>query len=194
MDISALILAKRHSNRLPNKNLLEVDGKPMFLVNVEKCLEIFEDVYVSSDSNEILQMAREAGAKTIKRGDELCGEVPNITVYQHALKHMGDVEGVVAVQANSPQVDSKAILLAKGLLEFGVQEIMASHPVKHNKDYHKQSAKIYGSIWALSRERLEQYEDPYKPEPGVLITDTSVDIETKDEYNKVIQCQSIPQS
>jgi len=85
----------------------------MFLVNVEKCLRVFDDVYVSSDSEEILKITKDAGAKPILRGVELCGDTPNIPVYRHAIEQMGDVDGIVAVQANSPTIPAEIIRRTK---------------------------------------------------------------------------------
>lgn len=71
---------------------------------------------------------------------------------------------------------------------MGVQEVMTSHPIERMDDYHDQHWFIYGSIWGLSRERLENYPDPYKPNPEVLLVDNSVDIETLSDYTKAV-CQ-----
>src|SRR3990167_10339966 len=139
----ALILAKSQSNRLPNKNTLMFHGKPMFLVNVEKCLGIFEKVYVSSDSDEILKQAEDIGAIGIKRGEELCGEVPNIPVYQHAFTFMDNPDFIVAVQANSPTVKEEVICRVKDFMDSGSSEVITVHG----------GGKLYGSVWALSRDR-----------------------------------------
>lgn len=148
----------------------------MFLNNVEKCLNLFPKVYVSSDDSEILFHSWNAGAITIERGPELCGETPNIPVYQHALEQMRDVDAIVAVQANSPTLDSNLIAVAKRLMEMGVPEVMTCHP-----DY-----SIYGSIWALSTQKLKNYGDPYNPQPDILIKDESVDIHNEDDLAKAL--------
>lgn len=155
----------------------------MFLWNVEKCLKIFDKVYVSSDDPEILFLAWNAGATCIERGPELGGETPNIPVYQHALKHMEDTDAIVAVQANSPTIDSYLIYKAKTYLMNGVSEIMTCHP----------DCSIYGSIWALTRDRLLNYGDPYDPQPNVLWVDSSIDIHDEDDLKKAL-CQSTSQS
>jgi len=163
-----LIIAKGGSKRLPGKNRLDFRGKPMFLWNVEKCLKIFSRTFVSSDNDWILSEAENAGAIPIKRPAELCGETPNITVYQHALTFMNGVDGIVAVQANSPTIKSKLIMEAKRFLEVGTQEVMTSHP----------NGDIYGSIWAISSKKLKEYKDPYNPQPDFKIIDYSCDIHT----------------
>lgn len=148
----------------------------MFLHAVEKCLKIFDEVYVSSDSQEILDQAKHAGAKTILRSEELCGDTPNIPAYQHAYSCMGQPDGIVAVQANSPTVPEQVIYLAKSLLEMGVDEVMSCHT-----DY-----QIYGSVWGLSAKKLLDYGNPYEPKPNILIQDNSVDIHTQDDLERAL--------
>jgi len=150
----------------------------MYLVNTKKCLRIFSRTFVSSDNDWILEGAEDIGAIPIKRPQELCGDSPNIEVYQHALQFMNGCDGIVAVQCNSPTIDSKLIEQAKELLESGVQEVMTKH----------QDGSIYGSIWAISRKLLENYKDPYNPKPEVLLTDNSWDIHTEEELQKAL-CQ-----
>jgi len=119
MDKSvALLLVKAESKRLPQKNTRNFHGDPMFLRNVEKCLRIFDKVYVSSDSPWILELAETYGAIPIQRSSVLCGDTPNIPVYQHALQFM-NTEAIVAVQANSPTINQNIIGLAKKLRRVG---------------------------------------------------------------------------
>lgn len=168
--IIGLILAKSHSDRLPNKNSLEFCGKPMFLWNVEKCVSIFDKTYVSSDSYEILKIAKKAGALPIKRTPELCGDTPNIPVYRHAVSKMEQIpEAIIAVQANSPTIDKTLIFTAKKLLKnknSKHKEIITLH----------QDRSIYGSIWGMTIERLNEYKSFYTPTPDITLIDNSIDI------------------
>lgn len=182
MRFSGLMLAKSVSTRLPNKNILDFYGKPMFAVNLEKMLHVLDEVYVSSDSEQILKMAEKYGAKGIIRTEELCGNTPNIPVYQDALKYMDNPDSIIAVHACSPTLNEKLIFTAKGLLELGYGEVMTCHPIMRDGGYHGQHWNIYGSIWALSRERLQNYDDPYKPNPEVLLVDESIDINFPEDY------------
>lgn len=176
----ALILAKSTSTRLPNKNNLDFHGQPMFLVNVKKCLKVFDKVFVSSDSKEMLEEAEKLGAFGILRGQQLCGDMPNIPVYRHALSHMGkNVSSIVAVQANSPTINIVTIEDVKNIIEMGFDEVMTCH-----KDY-----SIYGSIWALSEKRLKTYGNYYEPHPDVLVVDKSIDIHTEVDYLQALAWQ-----
>jgi CMP-2-keto-3-deoxyoctulosonic acid synthetase len=173
----ALILAKTKSKRLPGKNLVPFYGRPMWQINVAKCLKLFDRVYVSSDGIELLHEAWEMGAIPIERGEELCGDTPNIPVYQHALGRMGDVDSIVAVQANSPTVAPQLIEVVKGMMEMGVPEVMTVQP----------DMKLYGSVWAIATDRLKNYGDPYKPEPWGFLVDNSVDIHTEEDYQNALR-------
>lgn len=158
----------------------------MFVWNLHKCLSVFEKVYVSSDSYSILDMAVKEGAIAIHRGEELCGDVPDIPVFQHALKSMKETDAIVAVHANNPTIDRNLIAIAKRGLEMGIVEVMTCYKMTKSKDYKKQCNKVYGSIRGMTRERLENYGDPYRPQPEMLLVDKSIEIETEKDYNKAI--------
>lgn len=64
MKSLAIIPARGGSKRLPGKNIRNFAGKPMLAWSVEAALDsgLFETVMVSTDSEEIAAVAREAGA------------------------------------------------------------------------------------------------------------------------------------
>lgn len=64
MNAIAIITARGGSKRIPGKNVKEFMGKPMLAYAVEAALEsdIFREVMVSTDDEEIARIAREAGA------------------------------------------------------------------------------------------------------------------------------------
>jgi CMP-N-acetylneuraminic acid synthetase len=192
--IIGLILAKGDSKRLPRKNFKKIAGKPMFVWNLEKCLEVFDEVYVSSENEYVLEIARANRAKTIVRLKRLCGETPNIPVYKHALREAGYPDAIVAVQACSPTIDKNLIKRAKKVMESGCQEMMTCYPARYLKDYYDQSFKIYGSIWGITKKRLIEYENYYLPRPEVLLVDDSKDIHTKEDFNQVKKWLQIHQS
>ena len=167
-----LILAKSESKRLPNKNTLDFNGEPMFMVNVIKCLKLFKKVYVSSDDADILEIAYNAGAIPILRGKSLCGDTPNIPVYQHALSVMRTIpKGIVAIQANSPNIGE--LTIAEVIRAINIyDEVMTCH----------RDETLYGSAWGIKTDRILNYGDPYKPDPDYLVWDDSIDIHTKKDY------------
>lgn len=65
MSAIAIITARGGSKRIPKKNIKEFCGKPIIAYSIEAALhsEIFEEVMVSTDSEEIAQVAQTYGAK-----------------------------------------------------------------------------------------------------------------------------------
>ncbi len=189
------MLVKSESQRLPGKNTKLFNGKQMFLWNLEKCLKVFDEVYVSSDDYKILQDAGKEGALAIHRTKELCGDCPDIPVFLHALSKMPkEVDGIVAVHADTPLIERNLIALAKKLLETGVQEVMTCKPMQHSPVYKASHNNIGGSIRGIARERLENYGSPFEPNPDVLLVDDSIEIEDQSDFNYALQCLSTPQS
>lgn len=176
MRIVCLMGAKKISKRLPNKAWKMIGGIPMFEHNIAKGVEIFDEMYVTSDDDTILNRAKEMGAIPIKRTDPKLMEAPNIDYYLHALKYMGEMKDgdyIVALQINSPTVDRVLIRKFKQLAGM-FEEIKTCHL----------DASDYGSIWAMSIERLKNYPDPYKVKPDVWVVDNSTDIHTMEDFNK----------
>lgn len=178
------MIAKGDSKRLPRKNVLLLNGKPLLQHNLEKMLKHMT-VYVSTEDREIDGLARHLGAKVINRPRELCGDTPDIDVYRHALGFMDGADGFVAVHADTPLVSENTILVAKHLIEIGVPEVMTVKRPFYAEQYHNTFWDIYGSVRAMSEKRLWEYEDPYRPRPEVLLTDPSPEIQTRDDYDYV---------
>lgn len=64
MSAIAIITARGGSKRIPGKNKKEFLGKPIMCYSIEAALKsgLFEEIMVSTDDEEIAQIAREAGA------------------------------------------------------------------------------------------------------------------------------------
>ena len=72
MKVVSLIPARKGSKGIPNKNLVDLCGKPMIYYSIEASKQsLVKETWVSSDSEEILDISKNLGAKTIKRPLEL---------------------------------------------------------------------------------------------------------------------------
>ena len=107
--VVAIVPAKAYSRRLPGKNLLHLGGIPLFMHSVNVALEspMISDVIVSSDSQEILELAQDCGALALKRPKALCGDtVPNFKVCQHVVEALNDsdrrVDCIALLQPTQP--------------------------------------------------------------------------------------------
>jgi len=96
--VIAIILARGGSKGIPRKNVLEFAGHPLVAWSVlqAKQTKEIDAVYVSSDSDEILQIAENYGAKTIKRPDEFAGDTAKSEeAILHALDVLGSEQEIV---------------------------------------------------------------------------------------------------
>lgn len=73
----AIITARGGSKRIPRKNIREFCGKPIITYSIEAALKsgLFDEVMVSTDDDEIAEVARRAGAQVpFMRSSESAGD------------------------------------------------------------------------------------------------------------------------
>ena len=86
-----IIPARFGSKGIPRKNLKILNGKPLIFYSINNASEISceKEVVVSSDSDEILNIATKFGAKALKRPAELAGDQTTLDpVVFHAYKSL----------------------------------------------------------------------------------------------------------
>lgn len=103
----AIIPARGGSKRLPGKNILPLGGMPLLAHNIiyaKSNSDIIDEVYVSTDDEQIKEVALAYGAKVIDRPPSISGDLePTISSLQHALESIdSDVENVVLLQPTNP--------------------------------------------------------------------------------------------
>ncbi len=74
--IISIILARKNSKRIKNKNMVLVNKLPLVLhsINCAKESKFIKDIYVSSDSNEINKICKTNNVSFIKRSKKLSGD------------------------------------------------------------------------------------------------------------------------
>jgi CMP-N-acetylneuraminic acid synthetase len=88
-EILALIPARGGSKSIPRKNILKFAGHPLIAFSIAAGLasEVISRVIVSTDNEEIAEIAREYGAEVpfLRPGEISKDETPDLPVFQHAL-------------------------------------------------------------------------------------------------------------
>ena len=114
-NIHGIILARGGSKGILNKNIIDFCGKPLIAWTIEQCLSSkhVSHVWVSSDSQEILDIAEKYGAKTIKRPDYISGDfATSESAWIHSIKIIeedNNIDFVFAPQVTSPLREAKDI-------------------------------------------------------------------------------------
>jgi len=111
MEVLALIIARGGSKSIPMKNILPLAGFPLIAYSIAagRASESVTRVVVSTDSEEIADVARRYGAETpFLRPAELAQDnTPDLPVFQHALEWLAEHEKyrpemVVQLRPTSP--------------------------------------------------------------------------------------------
>ena len=109
MIIDSIILARGGSRGIPRKNIINFCGKPLIYWTIRQCLSSknIRNVWVSSDSDEILKCAKDSGAKEITRPKKIANHnVSSEESWLHAIdyieKKVGLPDIILGPQVTSP--------------------------------------------------------------------------------------------
>ena len=99
-------LFQQQRNYFHHKNILNFCGKPLVAWSViqAKLTKEIDEVYISSDSDKILDIAESYGAKKIKRPDEISGdEAKSEEAILHALNVIGNKHKcIIMIEPTAP--------------------------------------------------------------------------------------------
>ena len=103
----AIIPARGGSKRLPNKNRLLLDGIPLLahsILYAQENYQIIDEIFVSTDDEEIKQIALNFGAKVIDRPKSISGDLePTVSAIKHVLQDIDfQVDSCILLQATNP--------------------------------------------------------------------------------------------
>jgi len=108
-NIIAIIPARGGSKGILNKNIIDFCGKPLIAWTIEQCIKANDvnDVWVSSDDDNILNIAKQYGAKIIKRPCDISGDTSTSeSAWLHAIDFLQQknipLDAILAPQATSP--------------------------------------------------------------------------------------------
>lgn len=114
MSTVAIIPARAGSKRLPNKNIKEICGKPLVEWTIDSAIEskIFDKIIVSSDSEIVLDIAKDRGVNTVqKRPSELCLDHSAASdVIAYHVEDLSDDSSICYLQPTSPLRDKIEII------------------------------------------------------------------------------------
>jgi N-acylneuraminate cytidylyltransferase len=144
MKATAFIFARGGSKGLPGKNIRPLDGKPLIAWSVEQALAVkrIERVIVSTDSEEIAEVALKYGAKVpfIRPAELARDDSPEWLAWRHALKYLQEKEGslpaaMVSVPATAPLRSSVDIENCLDEFEKGGADIIITVSDAHRSPY-----------------------------------------------------------
>ena len=181
----ALILARRGSKRLKNKNILKLGKKRLISITLENLIKVkylFNDILVSSDSKIVEKISKQKKVIFIKRPKYLAyGNVSSEAATIHAIKFynkkFGAVDYVVLFQVTSPfrknNTVKKAIKLSK---KYSNKQVVGVN---------KKNLKPNGVIYITPIKLLQKFNSfSYKNFVPLIISSKkeSLDIDYKKDF------------
>lgn len=127
MRTVAIIPARGGSRRIPMKNIRDFHGKPIIAYSIEAALEsdLFDTVYVSTDNEDIVEVAGEYGAAWLLRPATLADdETGTQEVMRHHLLTLPDVEFACCIYPCAPMLTARTLRKARALLTPGTPYVV----------------------------------------------------------------------
>lgn len=109
-NVVTIIPARLNSKRLKKKNIYKIWGQPMmyWCIKAAKKSRYIKEIYVSSEDNKVLNLAKKFGTKPILRPKILSNDnVYKLEVIKHAIKKLKKRPSlIISLQPNSPDISS----------------------------------------------------------------------------------------
>lgn len=121
----AMITARGGSKRIPRKNIKEFCGKPILAYSVEAALEsgVFDEVMISTEDDEIAEIAQKYGAVfPFRRSEEMAGDhAMTIDVMLEVVEKYRELgknpESVCCIYPTAPFVTAAKLISANRMFE-----------------------------------------------------------------------------
>lgn len=207
MKIIAIIPARGGSKRIKNKNILMLGYMSLIerTIHAAKNSKLITDIYVSTDSSAIRNIAKQDDVIVVERPLALCGDyTPSENAVRHVLNHIGSKPDIIVMmQCTSPfrlpgQIDKgikKLISSEADSLFFGayLDKWIWTHDGKKSINYdYKHRKMTQQKEWELvecgdyvfTRESFLKYNNRLggKIEHHIVDKLCAFDINTKEDY------------
>lgn len=155
--ISALLCGRKGSLGFPGKNTYPVLGHPLayYPIAAAKDAEFVDEVFLSTDCEKLMALARENNVEIIERPDYLCtkealGEDAFVHGYQEIVKRRGPQELIVLLFCNAATVSSD-------LIDQGIEVL------RQNPSYDSAVSVSRYNMWSPLRARRIDKDGLLKP-------------------------------
>jgi len=159
IDVTCIIPARGNSKRLPRKNILPLNGKPLIAYSIEawnKSKYYHWPAIVSTEDEEIAGISTQLGARVIKRPVKLCqDDTPTIQVIQQVYYHLQNydrrVHWILILQPTSPLRTADDIDSCLAIIERNEADSLSTIC-----DTSKYDTKENGAIYICHANQAEQ--------------------------------------
>jgi len=166
MSFKILIPARGGSKRIPRKNLVDLNGKPLLYYNISQALNITNEVYVSTEDIEIQEFAESMGVNVIERPNRLAqDDSRSEDVVEHFLEEI-DTDLFCLIQPTVPLLSSQYILEGMELIEDYDSVISVCEDINYYWNVHGEPINFELG----NRKRTQEHQTWYKENGAFYIT------------------------
>ncbi len=161
MKIAALIPARGGSKSLKLKNIYPLNGLPLICYSIKSAKEICKDIYISSDSDEILDIAKTYECNPIKRPENISNDMASTEI---VLKHAVDLIGMISKYDAVLYLSACEPLRPKGTIKNLYEKFCKTKESIDSLFYGRETHRHYWSLSPkLSKEPIMPWMKSYTP-------------------------------
>lgn len=198
-EILAIIPARGGSKGIPRKNVRLLHGKPLisYVIGTASKSKYIDDIFVSTDDEEIAEIAKLYGSSVIMRPPELADDhIPLDPVIFHAVNNV-EIEKncsyhyVITIQPTSPLLTSETLdKMIEIMLVSNFDTLISVRALRHL--FWK---IVDGESIALSSERKNrQYLDPLFQETGAVVISRREILTNSTRIGKNLKLFEVPEN
>jgi CMP-N-acetylneuraminic acid synthetase len=182
-QVIAIIPARAESEKVPDKHINLLNGKPLIAWTIEAAIEssVFDEVVVNTDCPEIATIARKHGAKVpfirppyLSEDDTPTSDVLRHTLEWYKAKQVSFSE-VMMLHPTSPLREKKAITEAWDLyLQSQAESLVSVCELEHPIQWTYRLTEDLGltALFQDHSKRRQEYEKNYRLNGAIYITKT----------------------
>jgi CMP-N-acetylneuraminic acid synthetase len=175
----AIIPARGGSKRIPKKNIYPLNGKPLLAYTLEAAhnAQCFARILVSTDSEEIAQVAVQYQAEVIWRPADLASDQASTeAALLHGLDNLGteDPPLTVTLPPTSPLRSAQSIQQVMQIFEQNGAEYDAAFSVTENRgDFWQHNAQGWQRLFPDAPRRRQDRAPLYEENSAIYLTRTA---------------------
>lgn len=165
INILAVIPARGGSKGIPKKNIRLMNRKPLISYSINNAInsKYIMDVFVSTDSDEIAEVASDCGAEIIKRDNSLSSDLVTLDPVIYHAKNCAEklknkkYDIVITLQPTSPLLKTETL---DNAIKYFIDNNFDTVISVINKPHLSWGKKVNGDIVPLYKERKNRQELP----------------------------------
>ncbi len=190
MKIVSVILARGGSKGIPGKNIIDLNGKPLLYYSIQASVDSnVSKTFVSTDDDEISNVALDYGISVIDRPDELATDTAQS---EDALLHFAEIidfDKLVFIQPTSPLLKSSDINKGIEMLD-SYDSIFSGYKEEWTSKWSNDMKPINWD--GKNRPRRQDAEDVYVENGAFYITSKDRLLKSGYRYSGKIGCVEMP--